>query len=261
MMSDVRETVDVLGVRIDVLCAAQAVRRLEDWIQQGDTGRYVTVTGMHGVMEARDSEEVELAHEQADMSVPDGVSVTALGRVLGSSSRMSRLTGTTLVREFCRRTGSRYGHFFYGGPPSVASQMAANLQRAYGIRVLGCFSPPFRELTASERTEIRAMISQRKPNVLWIGLSTPKQELWMRENCHEVDCNVMVGVGAAFDFVAGTKERAPGWLRKAGGEWLYRFYKEPVRLRRRVLVQGPRFVALGLWRCLVNWLTGLRKDN
>lgn len=133
--------------------------------------------------------------------------------------------------------------FFYGGGDGVAERLAANLAARFpGLTVVGTHTPPFRPLTAAEDAEVVARIAAAKPDVVWVGLSTPKQERWMADHVGRVGAPVLVGVGAAFDIHAGTLRQAPPWVQRSGFEWLYRLAREPRRLWRRYLSNNPRFV-------------------
>ena len=135
--------------------------------------------------------------------------------------------------------------FLYGAAPGVPERMAEQLQvHAPGLEIAGCHSPPFRPTTPEEDAEEVALINEADPDILLVGLPTPKQDRWMAEHVSRVDAHAMFGVGAAFDFIAGTKEQAPAWVSENGFEWLYRFGQEPRRLWRRVVIQGPKFVGL-----------------
>jgi len=145
------------------------------------------------------------------------------------------------METFCRNTEAQFKHFFYGGAPGVPEHLAQTLHRRYGIRAAGAYSPPFRPLTREEDTEVLALIERAAPDVLWVGLSTPKQEYWMYEHRDRLTVPVMVGVGAAFDFTTGRVKQAPPWMRENGLEWLFRLLAEPRRLWRRYLIYGSRF--------------------
>jgi len=146
---------------------------------------------------------------------------------------------------FCEKTaGQGYRHFFYGGEPGVPERLAESLRHLFpGIQVAGTYSPPFRPLGAKEDQEVVAMISHSAPDVLWVGLGTPKQERWMHEHRGTLSVPVLVGVGAAFDMVSGRRRQAPAWMRERGLEWFFRLLQEPRRLWRRYLVYGTKFIA------------------
>jgi len=153
-----------------------------------------------------------------------------------------RVYGPELMETFFKRTGDRYSHYFYGGADGVADQLARKMRHSYRIRVAGTFSPPFRRLTTEEEMQVASRIQSTTPDVLWVGLSTPKQEKWIWAFQNRVDVPVMVGVGAAFDFHTGRVRQAPVWMREHGLEWFFRLVCEPRRLWRRYLVYGPQFI-------------------
>jgi len=242
----------VLGVRVNAVQICDVIDILEHWIAQPGFSRYVAVTGMHGVTEAHHDAQFRLILEEADLVVPDGMPLVWVGRRRGFDLSR-RVYGPELMVEFCRRTGARYRHFFYGGAPGVVDRLVAELQAQYGIAVVGTHCPPFRPLTPAEDGEVVRRISEARTDVLWIGLSTPKQERWMHEHRDLLPVPVMLGVGAAFDLNAGTLRQAPFWMREHGLEWLFRLCAEPRRLWRRYLLYGSEFA----WNVLLE-IVGVR---
>ena len=232
----------VLGVRVDAVQIEDTITQMESWIQQRDGCRFIAVTGMHGVIEAQDDPGFMQILNAADLVVPDGITLLWVGRYRHGYSLKSRTTGSDIMENFCKQTGLKYRHFLYGGAPGVAESLARTLRERHGVQVVGTYTPPFRPLTPQEDAEVTSAINEAQPDVLWIGLSTPKQERWMFEHRATLRVPVVLGVGAAFDFLSGAKRRAPQWMGDHGLEWLYRFLLEPRRLWRRVLMQGPRFV-------------------
>src|SRR5581483_2192390 len=198
------------------------------------------VTGMHGVMEARQSAEFRQVLADADLVVPDGMPLVWMGRFHGIKRMRRRVYGPELMETFLRETGSAYRHFFYGGAEGVAGQLARVLQAKFGIQVAGTWCPPFRPLTPAEEAEVAARIEDSRPDIIWVGLSTPKQERWMHAH-RNVQVPVMIGVGAAFDFHTGRAAQAPVWMREHGLEWLFRLRSEPRPLWRRYIVLGGKF--------------------
>jgi N-acetylglucosaminyldiphosphoundecaprenol N-acetyl-beta-D-mannosaminyltransferase len=138
-----------------------------------------------------------------------------------------------------------YRHFLYGGNPTVPEKLAQNLTQGFaGLNIVGTYSPPFRQLTPEEDQQIVEMINQADPHIVWVGLSTPKQERWMADHIGRLTAPVLIGVGAAFDFHAGLKKQAPRWMQRSGLEWLFRLITEPRRLWKRYLINNPLFVIL-----------------
>jgi N-acetylglucosaminyldiphosphoundecaprenol N-acetyl-beta-D-mannosaminyltransferase len=162
---------------------------------------------------------------------------------------VERVYGPDLLLACCAQSVARGDrHFFYGGAEGVAERLIGRLQSRYpGLNVAGSYSPPFGPMTAAEDADIVRRINEAAPDIVWVGLSTPKQERWMAEHAGRVHAPVLVGVGAAFDFHAGVKRQAPRWMQRAGLEWLFRLGTEPRRLWRRYLVNNPVFV----WRVLL----------
>jgi N-acetylglucosaminyldiphosphoundecaprenol N-acetyl-beta-D-mannosaminyltransferase len=243
----------VLGVPVNAVQIPQVIAWMEQCIRERGKARYVAVTGMHGVTESRQDPEFSTMLKEADLVVPDGMPLVWLGRLRGFSHLARRVYGPELMETFCRETGARYRHFFYGGAPGVADHLAQVEQERHGIRIAGTYCPPFRPLSEEEDREVIARIHQASPDVVWVGLSTPKQERWMYEHRDKLSVPLMLGVGAAFDLNTGRLKQAPEWMRERGLEWLFRLMAEPKRLWRRYLVQGSRFV----WHVLLE-LTALR---
>jgi N-acetylglucosaminyldiphosphoundecaprenol N-acetyl-beta-D-mannosaminyltransferase len=243
----------VLGVRVHAVQIPDVVAQVRRWIEERTSARFITFTGMHGVTEAHRDPRLKAIHNAADLVVPDGMPLVWLGRRQGHPLHR-RVYGPELMETLCQTTGPRFRHFFYGGAPRVAEQLAANLQRRYGIVVAGAYAPPFRRLTEKEEQEVTELVEAAAPDLLWVGLSTPKQEQWMYEHCHRLNVPVMLGVGAAFDFHGGKVKQAPPWMRENGLEWLFRLLQEPKRLWRRYLVHGSAFA----WNVSLEIL-GLRK--
>jgi N-acetylglucosaminyldiphosphoundecaprenol N-acetyl-beta-D-mannosaminyltransferase len=231
----------VLGVRVDAVQIPDAVEILERWIAQRGESQYVAVTGMHGVSEAMESEGFRRILANAGLVVADGMPLVWLGRLQGFDCMKRRVYGPEFMETFFRITGEKYRHFFYGGGPGVAEELARVQQERYGIQIAGTYCPPFRPLTEAEEQEVKEAIEASEADAVWVGLSTPKQEKWMFEHRHSIRVPVMVGVGAAFDINSGRLKQAPSWAREHGLEWLYRLYTEPRRLWRRYLINGSKF--------------------
>jgi N-acetylglucosaminyldiphosphoundecaprenol N-acetyl-beta-D-mannosaminyltransferase len=162
-----------------------------------------------------------------------------LGRLKGYPLRQ-RVCGAELMDAFCQASGNAYRHFFYGGAPEVAERLARVLHEKHGIVIAGTYTPPFRPLTEAEGKELASFVEKTSPDVLWVGLSTPKQESWMYDQLYKLNVPVMLGVGAAFDMNSGNLRRAPKWMRDNGLEWLFRLTSEPRRLWRRYLITIPK---------------------
>ncbi len=232
---------DVLGVRVGALNLPRAVDTIEQWIRRR-TPHYVCVTGVHGVTESRRDPELRRIFKGAGMVTPDGMPLVWLGRLQGYRD-IERVYGPDLMLALCARKGLR--HFLYGGSPTTLVKLERNLRRRFpGIAIVGTISPPFRALTPAEDGAIAAAIDSARPDIVWVGVGTPKQERWMAEHVDRLGVPALIGVGAAFDFHAGTKAQAPIWMRRSGLEWVFRFLCEPRRLARRYLVGNTVFVSL-----------------
>jgi exopolysaccharide biosynthesis WecB/TagA/CpsF family protein len=242
--SDSGSSFEVLGVQVRAVQTQDVVARTEKWIRSRSRCHTIAPTSMHGIVEAQHNPSFKEILNSTDAVVPDGMPLVWLGRRKGHHLPR-RVYGPDLVLEFCEKTAARgYRHFFYGGEPGVPERLAEALKHRFPtIEVCGTFSPPFRPLDPEEDKEIVSMISRAAPDVLWVGLGTPKQERWMHEHRDQLDVPVMVSVGAAFDILSGRRSQAPRWMREHGLEWLFRLLQEPRRLWRRYLIYGAEFIA------------------
>ena len=240
-MTPMDASYEVLGVGVHAVQIGDVVERIERWIAQEAHGHFVAVTGMHGVMEAQHDPTFKQVLNAADLVVPDGMPLVWLGRRRGYALER-RVYGPELMETFLERTGGRYRHFLYGGTEAVLAALVERLRDRGGVNVVGTYSPPFRPLSAAEDQQVTSLINAARPDVLWVGLSTPKQERWMFSHRARLRVPVALGVGAAFDFLAGLKPQAPKWMQEHGLEWLFRLGSEPRRLWRRYLIHGSQFV-------------------
>ncbi|MGC2856373.1 WecB/TagA/CpsF family glycosyltransferase [Novispirillum sp. DQ9] len=236
--------VTILGVRVDALDMPRALDTIDGWIAGGER-HYVCIRDVHGVMACQKDEQLRRIHTEAGMVTPDGMPLVWMSRRLGHPET-SRVCGPDFMLELCDHSRARgYRHFLYGGAPGVVEDLKANLEARYpGLEICGAYSPPFRPLSEEEDAEVVAMINAARPDILWVGLSSPKQEYWMAAHKGRITAAAMIGVGAAFDFHAGRQKRAPLWMQRSGLEWSYRLMSEPRRLWRRYLVMAPRFLFL-----------------
>lgn len=246
--------VNVLGVEVSALNLELAWQRIAEAIERRRSG-YVCVTGVHGVCESLDNPEFRRILNDAFLNTPDGMPLVWLGRMNGFRE-MDRVYGPDLMELVCERSAERgWRHFFYGGAPGTVELLRDRLVTRFpGLRVVGCFSPPFRPLNPEEESDLVQQVKEVRPDIFWVGLSTPKQEKFMSAYLHRLDTTLMFGVGAAFDFHAGKVRQAPKWVQRSGFEWFYRLLQEPRRLWRRYLVNNPRFV----WNLLLRQC-GLRQ--
>jgi N-acetylglucosaminyldiphosphoundecaprenol N-acetyl-beta-D-mannosaminyltransferase len=237
-----RERYGVLGVWVDAVDPGRALDAIEGWIASGQRG-YVCATNVHSVMEARRDGAVRSALNGARLVVPDGMPLVWLGRLEGHRG-VRRVYGPDLTLQLCERAARRgYRCFFYGGAEGVAGALADALARRFpGLPVVGAEAPPFRPLTAAEDEEAVGRINAAAPDLVFVGLGCPKQELWMAAHRGRLAAAALLGVGAAFDFHTGRVSQAPRWMMGAGLEWLFRLGREPRRLWHRYLVYNPAFL-------------------
>ena len=246
--------VNILGVGVHAITMAQALDQISTWIEQS-ARQYVCICTVHTIMECRQSEEVRRAVNQAGLATPDGMPLVWLGR-LKSKHAVTRVYGPDLMLALCELSAQRgYRHFFYGGAAGVAELLAQRLQARFpGLQVAGTYAPPYRPAAYEEASQTIDLINQAKPDIIWVGLGTPKQDLWMAAHRHRLTAPVLIAVGAAFDFHAGRIPQAPQWMQRSGLEWFFRLLHEPRRLWYRYLVYNPLFILLTLVQSL-----GLKK--
>jgi N-acetylglucosaminyldiphosphoundecaprenol N-acetyl-beta-D-mannosaminyltransferase len=247
-----RATVNVLGVRVDALDLERALGRIADMLRFGQKG-YVCAVSVHGVLEARQDPRIAQAFAEAAMVAPDGTPIVWVGRMQGQRG-IRQVTGPDLMREIISRPEfATCSHFFYGGKEGVAEELATNWQwKIPGTRISGTCTPPFRDLTAVEEAQMIKLLRRCKPDIIWVGISTPRQELFMRRILPHLDRGLMFGVGAAFDFHTGRIRDCAPWIKRLGFQWLHRLMQDPRRLWRRN-VRNATF----LWHIAMQ-LTGLK---
>lgn len=238
----VPERFDVLGVDVDALTMDDAIAVLTDLVCSRKKGYFVFCT-VSSVLSAREDPAVALAIADAAVVTPDGVPLVWLGRH-ASNKPVERVYGPDFLRAVFER-GSGFRHFFYGGAPGVAQQVAKVLLRTYPDNTIaGEFSPPMDIQVGEEDEEGALAIEAARPDIVWVGLGHPKQELWMHRMFRHLDVPVLAGVGAAFDFIAGRKKEAPSWMKRMGLQWLHRLLSEPRRLWRRYILGNAKFIWL-----------------
>lgn len=251
------EKVNALGVGVSVLDQGRAREFLFEAARQGRRG-YVAVTGVHGVSEAQKDRTLREILNRALLCTPDGMPMVWMGRLQGKHS-IRRVYGPDLMLNLCEHSRpENFSHFFYGGAPGVADELAHKLQERFpGLKIAGTFTPPFRRLNDVELAELQRRVGETHPDFFWVGLSTPKQERFMAEHLSILpEVKIFIGVGAAFDLLTGRVRQAPLWMQRTGLEWLFRLVQEPRRLGKRYLVNNPLFVIQAACQLL-----SLRKYN
>lgn len=236
--------VNILGIGISAITMAQALDQISNWIEQQSL-HYVSLCTVHTVMEGQRDPAMRQALKGAGLTAPDGMPLVWLGKWL-SGNEVNRVYGPDLMLALCELSAKQgYSHYFYGGAVGVAGQLAQGLQQRFpGLKVAGICTPPFRSQVCLEEPEIISQINQSKPDIIWVGLGTPKQDLWMAAHRGLLQAPVLIGVGAAFDFHTGRVSQAPLWMQRNGLEWLFRLWQEPRRLWYRYLVYNPLFILL-----------------
>lgn len=247
-------SVDVLGVGVRPQTMQQALETIAAHIEQRTSG-YVCVADVHSVMESWRDPALRAIHAGAIMVTTDGMPLVWLCRMAGHREA-ERVYGPDLMLAVCAESPARgWRHYLYGSNEGVLAKLQANLKaRTPDLAIVGAYAPPYRPLTEAEDAAVVADITASGADIVWVGLGAPKQERWMAAHVNRFPAPLMIGVGAAFDFHAGTKLQAPRWMQRNGLEWLFRLACEPRRLGRRYLFNNGLFIA-----CLIaRWLTRRR---
>jgi N-acetylglucosaminyldiphosphoundecaprenol N-acetyl-beta-D-mannosaminyltransferase len=247
-----RRCANVLGVPVDPLNMEDAISLIAERLQFGPKG-YVCAIGVHGILEALRDRSVANALANASIRLPDGTPPVWVGRSQGYRT-MHYVTGPAIMREiFSRSQFAGYSHFLYGGKADVADELASTMRKQFPwTRIVGTYTPPFRSLTADEESQLIATINGVQPDMIWVGISTPRQDVFMQRMIPSLDTRLMFGVGAAFDFLTGHIRDCPRWVKRAGLHWLHRLAQDPKRLWRRNLTNTAF-----LWHIALQ-LTGMR---
>jgi N-acetylglucosaminyldiphosphoundecaprenol N-acetyl-beta-D-mannosaminyltransferase len=228
---------NVLGVEVSALGFA-ATRDLIVGARGQLRRGYICLGTAHGLTEARSDDNLRHIFNRAWLTTPDGMPLVWLG-----PPGTERVYGPDLMLAVCdagRAVGLR--HYLFGGVPGVALELKQKLTARFpGLEIVGTFTPPFRELNPEETDALKREVAQTRPDVIWVGLGTPKQERFMARFAAELDAGVLIGVGAAFDFHSGRVRQAPRWIQRSGFEWLFRLATEPRRLGPRYLKTNPLF--------------------
>ncbi|MRX51923.1 WecB/TagA/CpsF family glycosyltransferase [Paracoccus sp. S-4012] len=236
--------INLLGMRLSALDLDRAVDRVLAAVERREGG-YVCIRDAHGVVKCHHDPALRAVHNNALLVTPDGMPLVWALRLAGHREA-DRVYGPDLMLALFDR-GRDHGlrHFLYGATPETLDLLEARLLAQFpGTQIAGRHAPPFRALTEAERSDVAAQINASGADIVWVGLGTPKQELWMAEMQPLLPSAVLIGVGAAFDFHAGGKRQAPRFIQRSGLEWLFRLASEPRRLWRRYAVTVPSFMLL-----------------
>jgi UDP-GlcNAc:undecaprenyl-phosphate GlcNAc-1-phosphate transferase len=236
------EQAEIAGLKFDFVRAAEVVKVVERWRRNGERD-CVTLSNPTSVMACHRDEAMKAATSEAGLTLPDGVGILMAAKMLGYG-RCHRVGGPTLMLELCDAgRAHNYRHFFYGGAAGIPEKLEEKLTEKFpGLNVVGSYSPPFRPLTPEEDEQIIDRINAAKPDIVWVGLGAPKQEIWMHAHRHGLDATALIGVGAAFDFHSGNVKWAPWIVRKTGTEWAFRLLTNPKRMWRRNFIDSPQFL-------------------
>lgn len=242
LLEDPRKAV-VVGTPISLISYDEVIEAVATGA--GDRALTVAVCNVHSVMSARRDPALSRALAEVDIATPDGVPLVWAIRMT-HGSRQERVYGPDLMLKMLDASEQRgWRHYLYGATPGTLTALRGAIEElAPTAKIVGWESPPFRELTAQEEKEAVDRIRESGANIVWVGLGMPKQELWVNRVASHLPGVALIGVGAAFDFIAGTKRQAPPWMRSAGLEWLFRLIQEPRRLWRRYLWNNPVYLVL-----------------
>jgi len=246
--------IDILGCRVGRVDLRGALRALERMLRDGGRHQVVCLT-VNTILAARRDRGLRAIYNGASLALADGLPVVWASRLLGGAIP-GRAAGPDLLLAACA-AAARHGRTCYlmGGRGRTAERLAQRLRSASpGLRIVGVDSPPFHERFPPEVNErILRRINLAEPDILWVGLGSPKQDRWIAENLPRLSVRVAVGIGAAFDMYGGKAGRAPSWMQAGGLEWCYRFLREPRRLFGRYFLAAPAFLPLVLAQRLRRW--------
>ena len=239
-------TEDILGYRIFSDERSRCLDSIADWVMHGDRPRWLACINPHSDIVALEDQAFSQALHDADWLIPDGIGIVLASRILGGSIRY-RITGSDIFQGLNRHLDARGGYscFFLGSTEDTLRQITVNMARDYpDIRIAGVHSPPFKaEFTPEDDATMVATINAARPDVLWVGMTAPKQEKWVYRNKDRLNVKFIAAIGAAFDFYTGKIKRSPVLFQKLGLEWLPRLLQEPRRLWRRNFISNPKFIS------------------
>lgn len=244
------EKIQILGISISVLDMEKAVNLIATWAEEG-LNKTIFFRDVHSLMLAFDNQELRKINNSADIIAPDGMPLVWISRSRGFD--VSRVCGPDLLPNLCERTSNTSkSHFFYGGRPGVAIELARNLKNQFpSLKIAGTLCPPMRDIDTDFKVDSEIMkeleiIQNSGATYIWVGISSPKQEIYISKISSLFQDKIFLAVGAAFDFHSGEIKRAPRWMQKNGLEWLFRLINDPFRLWKRYFIIVPRFLFLML---------------
>jgi len=238
------DTINILGIDVISLKCDRVLDLIID-VLNSDTkeAKYICATSVHGIIESQSDAQFRHILNNAFINHADGKSLFWASRLLGQKE-MDHIKGPNLILKICEATSKMdVRHFFYGGKEGVAGELANNLSEKFpGLKVAGVYSPPFRPLNENEKKQIISMIHNSNTDIVWVGLSTPKQEKWIYEFAPQLRIKLLFSVGAAFDFHTGRQKVAPKWMEKLALEWFYRILLNPRVYFKRYAKAVPLFI-------------------
>jgi len=238
------KTVNICDVPVSSVNINQACDIIDDWIRTRKKV-YICVAPVLTIVDCQSDHEYKNVLNGADMITPDGMPLVWTAKLMGDKN-IERTYGPDLMLALCKKGQTEgYAHHLYGGTENTCRLLQNVLKKRFSnINIRGCYTPPFRPLHAQEDNRIIDEINRLNPDILWVGLGSPKQDYWMYEHRRKLNVPVIIGVGAAFDFIAGVKKQAPRWMQTCGLEWFFRFCSEPRRLWKRYLLGNVKFIYL-----------------
>lgn len=235
----------ILSFAVTRQSAADCVSHIAGWIAAGETHKYVVCANPYSLIAAMHDSAFAAALKTADLVTPDGFGVVLASRILGGEIR-ERVTGMDIFLGLSKVLNAEggYRYFFLGSTSDTLQKIAHQLEHDYpNLRLAGTYAPPFKAVFSEEDNYLMIeAINQARADVLWVGMTAPKQEVWIHHNKDKLNVSVIGAVGAAFDFYAGTVRRSPPWFQQHGLEWLPRLLRQPRRLWRRTFVGAPLFL-------------------
>ena len=236
------QRIPILDVKVSAVNLDSACAVIDQYIQTKNQG-YVCVAPVSTIVSCQENQEYKNVVNSAMMVTPDGMPIVWIARALGYK-KVRRTYGPDLTLAVCGYGQDKgYRHFFYGGTAQVCQKLETVLKEKFPrINIAGSYAPPFRDLSEDEEEKVTRMINRAQPDVLWVGLGSPKQDFWMKRTRVKLNVPVTIGVGAAFDFLSGAKRQAPRWMQRCGLEWIFRLGCEPRRLWRRYLIGNSKFI-------------------
>jgi N-acetylglucosaminyldiphosphoundecaprenol N-acetyl-beta-D-mannosaminyltransferase len=240
-----KNTENILGYEISTLEKHDCIQKIYKWIKSGQKNKYFVCANPHSIEIAEHDEDFKTAIKSADLITPDGSGMVIASKILDGKIR-SRVTGSGVFRELSKKLNEeeQYSYFFLGSTQENLEKIEKKMSVDYpDIKIAGIYSPPFKsEFSKKNTDDMIQRINSVKPDVLWVGMTAPKQEKWVYQNKNRLDVGFIGPVGAVFDFYVGTVQRSHPFFLKHGLEWLPRLVQQPKRLWKRMGVSAPKFV-------------------